>query len=153
MHNWLLVLLPAIIFAGAGAALALKRTPTYTSEASLNVGKANPTSPAFGGFVPAAAGLATVYSRAIDAPGVLNPVSQQLHWTPGEVASRLSATPIADSPIIRVIGTASSATAAESVANSGATQLTNWVTAGDRANPDAGRLYSQYRDRRAPEGQ
>jgi capsular polysaccharide biosynthesis protein len=144
LRNWVLVVLPAIVLAGAGTTIALKHPATYTSEASLNVGKANTNSPAFGGFVTASAGLASVYSRAIDAPGVVGPVSKQLGWSQGLVASRLSATPIQDSPIIRVIGAAPSAAAAESVANAGARQLTAYVTKSNRSNPDAARLYAQY---------
>jgi capsular polysaccharide biosynthesis protein len=143
---WFLVLFPAIVLGGAGAALALKRAPTYTSEASLNVGKADPNSPSFGGFVTAASGLAAVYSRAVDAPGVIGPVSQKLHLSEGLVAQRLSATPVQDTPIIRVIGTAPSASAAESAANAGAGQLIRYVTSTNRENPDASRLYAQYRD-------
>jgi hypothetical protein len=146
LRYWFLVLVPAIVLGGAGAALALKRTPTYTSEATLNVGKADPTSPSFGGFVTAVSGLAAVYSRAVDAPGVIGPVGQQLHLSPGLVAARLSATPVQDTPIIRVIGTAPSASAAQSVANAGAQQLISYVTTTNRENPDASRLYAQYQD-------
>ena len=144
LRNWPLVLAPAIILAFLGAALAFARPAVYTSEARLSVGKANPSSPAFGGFVTAAAGLATVYSRAIDTPGVVDPVGRQLHLKPGTVAGHLSATPIQDSPIIRVIGTGSSAHAAEVTANAGAAQLVQYVTNSNRQNPDIARLFGQY---------
>ena len=144
LRYWYLVLIPTILLAGAGAALALKRPTKYTSEASLNVGKANPTSASFGGYVSAAAGLAAVYSRQVGAPGVIEPISRQLNWTPGVVGGRLSATPVQDSPIIRVIGTGPSAAAAKAVANAGARQLTRYVAASNRKNPDAARLYGEY---------
>ena len=141
---WYLVLIPAIVLAAVGAGLALKRPTTYTSEASLNVGKANPTSAAFGGYVSAAAGLAAVYSRDVGAPGVIEPVGRHLNWAPGLVGARLSASPVQDSPIIRVIGTGPTAAAAEAVANAGARQLTRYVAASNRQNPDAARLYGDY---------
>ncbi len=144
LRNWLLVVLPAIVFAGVGAALALSRPPTYTAEARLSVGKADPTSPAFGGFVTAAAGLAAVYSRAVSAPGVVGPVSRQLSWSQGLVASRLTATPVQDSPIIRVIGTGPSAGSAEAVANAAAARLITYVTETNRSNPDGTRLLGLY---------
>jgi capsular polysaccharide biosynthesis protein len=144
LRNWFLVVLPAVALAAAGVALAYSRPPTYTAEARLSVGKANPTSPAFGGFVDAVSGLAAVYSRAINAPGVTNPIANSLHWSSGLVSARLSATPIQDSPIIRVIGKAPSAGAAEVVANAGARQLSSYVTTSNRSNPDAGRLMSEY---------
>lgn len=144
VRYWFLVLIPAVVLAGAGVALALRHPPRYTSEATLNVGKPDPTSPAFGGYVSAAAGLAAVYSREINASGVVAPVSTKLHVSQGLVASRLSATPVQDSPIIRVIGKAPSASAAETIANVGASTLTSYVTSENRANPDAGRLLGQY---------
>jgi capsular polysaccharide biosynthesis protein len=144
LRNWLLVVLPAVMLAATGGIIAFSRTSTYTAEARLSVAKANPTSPAFGGFVVAAAALATVYSRAINAPQLVAPVSNRLHLSQAVVDARLSATPIQDSPIIRVIGTAPSAQAAESIANAGAAQLTTYVTNSNRANPDATRLLGLY---------
>jgi hypothetical protein len=144
LRYWFLVLIPAIALAGAGAALALRHSPSYTSEATLNVGRPDPSSPAFGGYVTAAAGLATVYSRDIGAPGVIGPVGKKLHLSQGVVAGRLSATPIADSPIIRVIAVATSASAAEALANAGAGALTSYVTATNRQSPDADRLFGEY---------
>ena len=144
VRYWFLVLLPAVLLAGAGAALALRHPPTYSSEATLNVGRPDPSSPAFGGYESAAAGLATVYSREIGAPGVIGPVSNQLQLSQGVVAGRLSATPIPDSPIIRVIAHAPSGSAAEAIANAGAGALTSYVTAANRQNPDAGRLFNEY---------
>ncbi len=144
LRNWLLVVLPAVVLAAVGVAIAFSRPATYTSEAQLSVGKANPTSPAFGGFVPAAASLAAVYSRAVGVPGVVNGVASQLHVSPGVISARLSATPIQDSPIIRVIGKAPDASTAEAIANAGAAQLTNYVTNFNRSNPDATRLLGEY---------
>ena len=144
LRYWYLVLIPAVLLAGAGAALALRHRPTYTSEATLNVGRPDPSSPAFGGYVSAAAGLAAVYSREIGAPGVIGPVSKTLGLSQGVVAGRLSATPIPDSPIIRVIAQAPSASAAEAIANTGASVLTSYVTVTNRQNPDASRLFGEY---------
>jgi polysaccharide biosynthesis transport protein len=144
LRCWFLVLIPALLLAGAGAALALRHPPTYTSEATLNVGRPDPSSPAFGGYVTAAAGLATVYSREIGAPGVIGPVSKKLQLSQGVIGGRLSATPIEDSPIIRVIATGPSASAAEALANAGASALTTYITAANRQDPDAGRLFGQY---------
>jgi capsular polysaccharide biosynthesis protein len=144
LRYWFLVLIPAVLLGGAGAALALKHRPTYTSEATLNVGRPDPSSPSFGGYVTAAAGLAAVYSREMGAPGVIGPVGEKLQLSPGLVASRLSATPIPDSPIIRIIAKAPSASSAEAIANTGAGALASYVAATNRQDPDASRLFGEY---------
>jgi len=146
LRYWFLVLIPVVLLAGAGVALALRHRPSYTSEATLNVGRPDPSSPAFGGYVTAAAGLATVYSREIGAPGVIWPVSKELQLSQGVVATSLSATPIPDSPIIRIIAKAPAAPTAQAIANAGASALTGYVTSTNRQDPDATRLFGEYQN-------
>ena len=42
---WLLVLLPILMFVPVAAVIAAKRTPTYTAEARLTVGRLNISTP------------------------------------------------------------------------------------------------------------
>jgi capsular polysaccharide biosynthesis protein len=144
LRNWLWALIPALVLAAAGVAVGFSRHPTYTSEARLAVGKADPASAGFGGDFTAFAGEATVYSRSVTAPPIVAAIGQRLHLRSNVVSARLTATPIEDTPIIRVIGTGPTAASAEQIANVAASQLTQYVTATNRMNPDATRLLALY---------
>jgi capsular polysaccharide biosynthesis protein len=144
LRNWLWALIPALVLAAAGVAVGFSRRPTYTSEARLAVGKADPASAGFGGDFTAFAGEATVYSRSVTAPPIVAAIGQRLHLRSNVVSARLTATPVQDTPIIRVIGTGPTAASAEQIANVAASQLTQYVTATNRTNPDATRLLALY---------
>ena len=86
------LLLPILVFVPVAGVVAAKRTPTYTAEARLMVGRLNISTPgAVQGFATAAQDLASTYPLVIDADGVVNPVARQLRTTPADVRSRLSA--------------------------------------------------------------
>lgn len=142
--RWRTVLVTVIAFTAGGIALGVSRPIVYTGEARLSVGKADPSSDAFGSFVTGASDLAGVYSRDIGASAVITPVSQALNLTPAAVEGHLSATPVLSSPIIRVLGTAPVPAQAVAIANAGAAALTADVTATNRTNPDSTRLLGLY---------
>ena len=131
-REWGIVVLMVLILAGVGAAVGLAvRKPSYTGEARLTVGQLNVSTQGVPGFVAAATGLAAAYARAIDAPGVVVPVAKQLHMSPGTVAGDLTASPITDTPLFRVIATTGNARSAVALANAGARALIKYV---DRLN-------------------
>ena len=143
---WLLVLLPILVFVPVAAVVAGKRTPTYTAEARLMVGRLNISTPgAVQGFAQAAQDLAATYPLVIDADGLVNPVARKLRTTPGEVRSRLSASQVPGSAIVRVIATGSSASDAINLANVASGALVSYLTKVNRNNPDAARLLTQVR--------
>ncbi|MGI8622131.1 MAG: hypothetical protein ACR2NB_01285 [Solirubrobacteraceae bacterium] len=144
-RSWFLLLLPALILGGVGVALASSQASTYTASARLSVGKADPSSASFGGFVTATAGLAAIYSRSIDSDGVVVPVAKTLGVSQSVVRARLTATPVQDTPIIRVIGEAPSAATAQAVADAGSRSLTRYIQSSNRTNEDSTRLAAAYR--------
>jgi len=139
------VLLCALAFAGAGIAAGVARKGTYTAASTLQVGKVNPNSPGFYGFVQSASDLATVFSRAITAAPVLAAVHRRLGLSPSEAAGRLSAAPIPNSPAFRVIATGETASSAIRLADVTSDALIAYEARVNAYNPEKKRLLSEYR--------
>jgi hypothetical protein len=141
---WFLVLLPVLVLVPLAAGVAASRNPTYTAEARLIVGRLNiSTAGAAQGFTAAAQDLASTYPLVIDAGGVVNPVARRLRTTPAGVSSRLSATQVPSSPVVRVIATGQSATDAINLANAASNSLVSFLTSFDRSSPDLAYLSRQ----------
>jgi capsular polysaccharide biosynthesis protein len=142
----LLVLLPVLVLIPLAAVVAARRTPTYTAEARLIVGRLNiSTAGAIQGFTSAAQDLASTYPLVIYANGVVNPVARQLRTTPGDVRSRVSATQVPSSSIVRVLATGPSASDAIHLANAASNSLVSFLTKFDRSSPDLAYLRTQLR--------
>jgi capsular polysaccharide biosynthesis protein len=143
---WFLVLLPVLVLVPLAAIVAGKRTPTYTAESRLIVGRLNiSTAGEAAGFAGAAQDLASTYPLVIYAGGVVNPVARQLGTTPGDVMSRLLATEVPSSPIVRVIATGRSPNDAINLANAASRSLVSFLTKFDRDSPDLAYLRKQLR--------
>ncbi len=104
-RNLLLVFLPIVVLVSAALLASLIRTPTYTSEARLNVGGVALTTESIPGYTVAVQFLAISYARAVDATAVVAPVAARLHISPQAVASQVSATPIQNSPVVAIDAT------------------------------------------------
>ncbi len=144
---WWLVLAPVVAFVAIAAVVASNRTPTFSAEARLMVGRLNVSTPgAVQGFAQAAQDLAATYPLVIDADGVVDPVAQQLGTTPKEVRSHLSSTQVPSSSIVRVDATGTSAKAAVKLANAASTSLVAFLTKFNQDNPDAARLLKILQD-------
>ncbi len=139
------MLVCAAVLAGLGIADGAGRKATYTAASTLQVGKVNPNSPGFYGFVQSASDLATVFSRAISAAPVLTTVHKRLRLNVNEVATRLSAAPIPASPAFRVIATGPTAQAAIGLANVAAHALIRYEAGANTYHPETKRLLSEYR--------
>jgi uncharacterized protein involved in exopolysaccharide biosynthesis len=118
--RWVWVLLSVLVFAGAAAYVGVERKPTYTATASVNVGQVDVRVQALQGFVAGASSLAASYSRIATSQRIVDPVAKRLGTSRANLAGRLSATVVPDSPIFEIIGTG--ATAGDAV------RLTNAVT-------------------------
>jgi|tagenome__1003787_1003787.scaffolds.fasta_scaffold20628138_2 capsular polysaccharide biosynthesis protein len=117
---------PIVFFVVLGGLLGYLRTPTYTATAQLSVGQLTITDPAaIGSVIQATQQLASVYSRAIDA----NSVQQDVLRRAGRDASgsSLGATPLPQSPLIKVTAKSSSESKAVRVANAGAQALIGYA--------------------------
>lgn len=139
----LLITLCALLCAALGLGLGLLRSPTYTGSASLQVGQVNPNSPGFVGYTQSASSLAEVFSRAIYAEPVLKQVEAKTGVPASVAAGRLSAEPIALSPVFRVIATGPSAAGAENLANAASEAVVTYVGKSNSANPQSALLLGQ----------
>lgn len=99
------MLLPVILLGGGAAAYGLLRTPTYKSDARLNVGGLDLTQQSIQGYSTAVQQLAVAYARTISAEGVVDPVARELRLAPVEVVDRVTATPVPGTSVITVQAT------------------------------------------------
>lgn len=143
-----LTLLPILLMVGGAIAFGLTREPTWTSEARLSVGELTPSTQSAPGIVEANQQLASAFSRAIDARGVVAPVSRELGLTSTEVERRLDATPIPESPVLTVSGTGPTERDAVAITRVGTSSLVRYIRRlGDTA-PEERRLLGQLTEAR-----
>jgi uncharacterized protein involved in exopolysaccharide biosynthesis len=140
-----LVILPVILLVGAALAYGLARSPTYTSEARLNVGGLNLTTQTLAGYTTAVQQLAVAYSRAIDATPVISPVAKKLRLSPADVADRVSATPVQGSPVIRVRATGKDGGEARRLADAMAGSLVTYAIDLNTGSEESARLLRNFK--------
>ena len=130
-------LILAIAVAGfvLGLAFGVVRPPTYKAEARLIVGKSISITnvAATAGLPAAAAQFASDYARLAGTEAVSSDAATRLGHR-GTLGGSLSASPIPDSPIIRVDASASSTAAATALANAGAQAIIDQVDAINQSN-------------------
>lgn len=139
------VLIPLLLLTGAGIAAGLLRAPVYQAESRLLVGRVNPGTPTLPGFVQASTALADAYSRSIAAAEVVDPVAARLGLAPLTAASRLVASPVPQSPVIRVIGEGSTAGGAIALSALASRALTRYVTRLNATSGNERSLLAAYR--------
>jgi Mrp family chromosome partitioning ATPase/capsular polysaccharide biosynthesis protein len=123
-----LALLPVVVFLAAGVGLGVARHPVYTATTRMYVQVPASDPAALFSLTDAAAGLASAYSRAVDATAVVSAVARDLSSDPAAVAGRTSATPVPDSPVVKVSAQASTSAAAVSLANTTANELRRYIS-------------------------
>lgn len=132
---WRVVFAVVALFVLVGLAVGLARTAEYTARAELSVGHAYVDSPAgIPGVIEATRSLASVYSRTASGQAVEDGVARRLRAQGISTAGAISATPIPDSPLIKVSGEAGSEREAIALANAGAESLAAHVN--DRVTSD-----------------
>ena len=87
--------------------------------------------------------LATTFSRAITANGVLSKVQARTHLSPAASAARLTATPVPNGAALEVIATGPNATSAIGLANAAGKALVAYEAPGKFVSP-ANALYNAY---------
>lgn len=140
-----IALLPVIVLIGIAVAIGMLRTPVYISEARLNVGGLNLTQQSIEGYTAAVQQLAVAYARSIDATGVATPVGRRLDLAPQTVVDRVSAEPIQNTPVVRVLATGSDARQTEALADLSADSLVNYAIRLNSGRSASGRLLDRYR--------
>jgi uncharacterized protein involved in exopolysaccharide biosynthesis len=145
-RHWFVALLPVLLFVGGAVALGIKRPPRYKATANLSVGHvyvANPTGIAT--IIDATQALAAVYSRAIHSGEVVQDTRHRLGQG-SSVTGSFNATPLPNSPLIKVTAESSSARGAVVLANASADALTVYVNKQVRDNSASTTLAERYRD-------
>jgi capsular polysaccharide biosynthesis protein len=147
-RHWFIALLPVVLFVAGAVVLGNKREPRYTTTANLSVGHVYVTNPAgIPTILDATQSLAAVYSRAIHAGAVISDAKARLRkQSSAPVAGSLNATPIPDSPLIKVSAVASSPRSAISLANAGAAALADYVNNQIRDNNASVPLAQRYKE-------
>jgi uncharacterized protein involved in exopolysaccharide biosynthesis len=146
-RHWFLALFPVALFVAGAVVLGMKRPPRYTTTANLSVGHIYVNNPAgIPSIVDATQSLAAVYSRAIHSTPVARETRRiLLKDRSGPVSGDLSATPLPDSPLIKVSAESSSESQAIALANAGATALATYVNGQVRDNGASAQLTKRYR--------
>jgi uncharacterized protein involved in exopolysaccharide biosynthesis len=143
-YNKLLIAACAVLFAIVGAVIGYTRQPTYESAATLQVGQVNPNSPGFASYTQSATSLATAFSRAITAEPVLKRIEEKTGLPTEKAAARLSAEPIPQAPVFRVIAQGTSAKEAKRIAAVAASSLVAYENKLNSANPQSKSLLKSY---------
>ena len=145
-RHWFVALVPIVLLVAGAVGLGLKRSPRYKATANVSVGHVYVTNPVgISTIIDATQALAAVYSRAIHSSAVLDGTRRRL----GEGASvtgTFTATPLPDSPLIKVTAESSSALSAITLANASADALAAYVNRQVRDNSASATLSRRYRE-------
>jgi capsular polysaccharide biosynthesis protein len=128
VRNPVLVIVPVIAMVLAGLAVGLLRTPVYTAEARINVGRVDVPAYTLQGVTIGNTTLAASYARALAAPAVLERAARATDISIGEASSRLSASQVPKSTLIRVEAEGDSSEDAQRLANAASVALIRYVT-------------------------
>jgi hypothetical protein len=146
-RHWLVAVIPVIAFVAVAAVLAVKRPVHYTSTANLSVGHVYVSNPVgIPTIIEATQSLASVYSRAINATTVVQDARRRLGREASSVSGGLSATPIPQSPLIRVSAQSPTSHGAVALADAGAGALAAYINRQVRDNSQTGSLATRYRE-------
>jgi capsular polysaccharide biosynthesis protein len=141
----LLVIIPALIIGVLGAVLANRKITTYTAGSQILVGSPAPgTAGELPGVVQAEQSLASIYAREIDFDAVVRPMARRFHASRADIASRLSATPLPDAPIIKIAATADTPRRAIGLANGAGAKLASFVNHQTQSAAPANTAFGSY---------
>jgi hypothetical protein len=140
-----LTILPVVALVAAAFFVSQGRSPTYTAESRVAIGSFSPSQDAAPGAAYAGTQFAAAYSRAITAQDVVAPVARATGLSPGAVAGRLTATPIPDSPLLKISGKGPSAASAVKLTDAATSALLSYVRRSDLTGAQAKDLLARYR--------
>ncbi|MGH2837652.1 MAG: hypothetical protein ACRDJY_04790 [Thermoleophilaceae bacterium] len=124
----LLALVPVVALVLVGLAVGLLRSPVYTAEARVSVGRVDVPAYTLQGVTVGNTTLAASYARALGAPSVVDRAARAAGISPDEARGNLAASQIPNSTLIRIEAEGDSAAQAERLANAAAVQLIQYVT-------------------------
>jgi uncharacterized protein involved in exopolysaccharide biosynthesis len=122
-----LTLLPIVLLVGAAIAAGMLREPVYTAETRLGVGSLSPAAAAQTPSTDANEQLAATYARGITSGPVVRRVSERTGLPEPEVRSRLDASPVPESPVFWITGTAMNEADAVTLAREATRAMRTWI--------------------------
>ena len=143
--HWVIVILTLLVFVVAAVAIALVRTPVYTSTVSLNVSYTADSVATQPGAVDAAQNLAESYARSIYASKVIGTVAKDTDLDRDEVRGRVRATPVADATVLFIQGSGSSAQEALEVTQASAHGLVDYVQGLGSSKLEKTKLFDRFK--------
>jgi uncharacterized protein involved in exopolysaccharide biosynthesis len=142
----LLAATPLILLIAGAFAYSFLTDPTYTAESYQSIGRLDVNEPGtLSGFQQATETLAITYARAIRSTSVVNDVSEKTGLSTDEVRSRLGAYTIPESAVFVVAATGNSEDDAVELSLEGSAALQRYVRSLNSENPNADRLFREYR--------
>jgi capsular polysaccharide biosynthesis protein len=143
--RWPLVLLVVLLFVGGGVYAGMSRSPTYRAETEINVGRTDVRVQALPGYVAGAATLANAYSRVVVSDEIVDRVAPELGVPKGDVTANLTAAPVPENPILRIIGKGATPDEAVRLTSVAAAQLKRYVARTDAASKSADNMLAEFR--------
>jgi capsular polysaccharide biosynthesis protein len=140
----LITLLPVLLLVGAAVYVGLARTPVYTAQARVNVGRTDVAPYVLQSVIGGNQALAVSYARVIAAHSVVKAAGRDAGTGTRAAASRLSASPVPGSTLIQVEATGPRTGDAVALANAGSRALISYVEKATRDTTSNGAL-SRFR--------
>lgn len=143
-NHWQLITVFCLLGVVLGAAFAFVKSPTYNAEQRLIVGKTAQLSnlASVPGLDAAGQSLASAYSRLVETDEVQAATAKKMG---GALNGSISASPIPDSPVLRLDATATSAERAVALAKAGSVALVDAVNKlNEQQNQSAKKILDQF---------
>lgn len=128
LRHPVLVLVPVALLVLAGLAVGLLRSPVYTAEARINVGRVDVPAYTLQGVTIGNSTLAGSYARALAAPAVITGAARRANVSVATARDSLVGSHIPGSTLIRIEAEGGSTEEAARLANGAATALIEYVT-------------------------
>jgi hypothetical protein len=146
LRHPVVAILPLVVLVVVLVGGAVTTAPTYTAESRIVVGRLDVEAQSVPGFTAANNSLAATYARLVGSTQHVEEIADQTERTADEVRGRVGASPIPESPIIRVEASGSSEADTIELADQAAAAL---ITLVDRLNDPSERglaLLDDYRE-------
>ncbi len=143
-HHRLVFAFPLVLALVAAVVISFVRSPRYKAESRLLVGTLEARAQGLSGYVSATQQLASSYSRLANANEVLAPAAEQAGISVDAAASRVTVTPLPDSPFVRIIAEGPTSADAAKLASAAATSLKQYVQtlrSADQSSDDVATKY------------
>jgi uncharacterized protein involved in exopolysaccharide biosynthesis len=146
VERWPLVLAVVLLCIGGAVYAGMARSPTYRAETQINIGRTDVRVQALPGYVAGAATLANSYSRVVQSDEIVDRVASALDRPRASVAKDLTATPIPENPILRIIGEGESPEAAVRLTATATSELERYVSRTDASTASFETALREFRE-------